>query len=235
MGLNQISSPNRKTLGEVAYKAIRDEIISLRFEPGQMIYENELAASLGVSRTPIREAFLMLLKDELIEILPQRGARVAYISSKKVEEARFVRESLEKSAFRAVARNWNENEERYKKLRIETMQLLEDQHKAAAKGESIEFLHLDEAFHHLILEQIENHTLLSVISQMRGHLNRMRYLELKEAHEMTKLIEQHTSIFHSITSNDEQKTEMLLSHHLQQLKDELPRIIQKYSHYFSAQ
>lgn len=234
MVLNQISSPNRKTLGEVAYKAIRDEIISLHLEPGKMVYENELASFLGVSRTPVREALLMLLKEELIEILPQRGARVAYISVKKVEEARFVRESLEISAFKTVARNWNENEAHYRKLRFEAMQLLEDQQNAASNGEYIKFLVLDEAFHQVILEQIENQTLLSMVTQMRGHLNRMRYLELKEAHQMTKLVSQHESILNAISSNDEQKTESLLGHHLQQLKDELPKIIQKYSHYFSS-
>jgi DNA-binding GntR family transcriptional regulator len=233
VAFNHISSPNRKTLGEVAYKAIRDEIIALRLEPGQMIYENELATSLGVSRTPIREAFVMLLKEELIEVLPQRGARVAYLSVKKVDEARFVRESLEISAFRNVARNWNENETRYKKLRIDAKQLLEEQKSAAANGEYVEFLHLDEAFHQVILENIENQTLLSVVSQMRGHLNRMRYLELKEAHEMSKLISQHENIFKAITVNDEQKTEDLLAHHLKQVKDELPKIIKKYTNYFN--
>lgn len=234
MALHQIPSPNRKTLGEVAYKAVRDEIISLRLKPGQMIYENELASSLGVSRTPVREAFLMLLKEELIEILPQRGARVAYISMKKMEEARFVRESLEISAFKTVAKNWNKNEDRYIKFRNEATQLLEEQQNAVSNGEFIKFLHLDETFHQIILEQIDNQTLLTVVSQMRGHLNRMRYLELKEVHHMTKLVSQHESILYAILSNDEQKVENLLRHHLQQVNDELPRIIQKYAHYFSS-
>lgn len=234
MTLNQISKPGRKTLGDSAYKAIRDEIISLRLQPGKMIYESDLASSLGVSRTPVREAFLMLLKEELIEILPQRGARVAYISIKKVEEARFVRMSLEVGAFKAVARKWNKKEERWQTFQAKALKLLEDQQTAISNSEFTEFLHLDEAFHQIVLEQIENQTLLSVISQMRGHLNRMRYLELKEAKHMTKLVSQHKQILDAIFANDEQKVENLLVHHLQQVNDELPRIIENNSQYFSS-
>src|SRR5579875_1929969 len=98
MRLNKVST-SRKTLGEGAYQEIRNAIISLQLKPGQMISENELATSLGVSRTPIREALLMLNREALVEILPQRGARVAHINEHKVQEARFVRESLEVSAF----------------------------------------------------------------------------------------------------------------------------------------
>ena len=98
---------NRQTLGEKAYSSIRNAIITLRLKPGQMVYESKLAQSLGVSRTPIREAFRTLLTEELIEILPQRGARIAYISEKKVQETSFVRECLELSAFEEIAKKWD--------------------------------------------------------------------------------------------------------------------------------
>lgn len=231
MKLTQISK-QRKTLGESAYKEIRDAIISLRLEPGQMVYENELASSLGVSRTPVREAFLMLLKEELIEILPQRGARVAYLSRKKVEEARFIRESLEVSAFREIAKSWNEEEEMYRNARAQAEDLLKQQQAAAAGGEYIPFLHSDEAFHNLFLGLTGNQTLLSVVFHMRGHLNRMRYLELKEAHHMTILIEQHEKLLRAVAGNDEQAAEQILMHHLRQLEPDIPKIIAKYAGYF---
>ncbi len=233
MNLNQLSK-KRNTLSEQAYRAIRDEIICMRLEPGQMIYENELAALLGVSRSPIREAFAMLLREELIEILPQRGTRVAYISTKKVEEVRFVRESLETSVFKKVARNWSEKDERCRRAQAEIVQLLEEQQKAIDAEEYIKFLDLDESFHQAILEQIDNHTLLTVIKSMRGHLNRMRYLELKEANHITKLVGQHENIFKAIMSNDEEETERLLSYHLQQTRDKLPQIFDKYARFLKV-
>ncbi|WP_142384123.1 GntR family transcriptional regulator [Neobacillus cucumis] len=232
MGLNSISSPNRKTLGKVAYDKIREEIITLNFKPGQMLSESELASVLGVSRTPIREAFLMLLQEELLEILPQRGARIALISVKKVEEARFVRESLEISAFKSVARNWNADDLRYKEIQEKAFELIGKQQKAASKGENIEFLQLDETFHQIFLELLENQTLISVVSQMRGHLNRMRYLELKTPNHMENVVSQHQSILKAIFSNNEEETEKLLRHHFSHKKDELPQVIEMYSDYF---
>jgi len=231
MVLNPLSK-NRNTLGEQAYRAIRAEIISLRLEPGQMIYENELAAAFGVSRSPIREAFVMLTREELVEVLPQRGTRIAYISTKKVEEARFVRESLEASAFKAVAGLWREEDPHFQSAARDVEKLLEDQRRSLENEDYMTFLDLDEAFHQAILELFRNHTLLSVVTSMRGHLNRMRFLELKEAQHMTKLVGQHEAIFQAIRTNDEEGTERLLRHHLQQTRNELPHIFQKYAHYF---
>jgi len=233
LGLNSISSPNRNTLGKAAYTKIREEIITLNFKPGQMLSESELAAALGVSRTPIREAFLNLLQEELLEILPQRGARVALISVKKVEEARFVRESLEISAFKSVARNWDADDLRYKEIQAKAFELIEKQHKAALKGESIEFMQHDETFHQLFLELVENQTLISVVSQMRGHLNRMRYLELKTPNHMENVVSQHQTILKAVFSKNEEKTEKLLLHHFSHKQDELPEVIEKYSEYFT--
>ncbi|GJM71817.1 hypothetical protein HMSSN036_40330 [Paenibacillus macerans] len=114
MNLPNISK-NRNTLSDHAYQVIRGAIVTLQLEPGQLVFESELGSTLGVSRTPIREAFRRLMTEELIEILPQRGARIAYMSKKKIEEARFVRVSLEVSAFKEAARKWNANDAAFKK------------------------------------------------------------------------------------------------------------------------
>jgi GntR family transcriptional regulator, rspAB operon transcriptional repressor len=234
LSLNHISSPNRNTLGKVAYAKIREEIISLNFKPGQMLSESELATALGVSRTPIREAFLMLLQEGLLEILPQRGARVAFISVKKVEETRFIRESLEISVFKLVAKNWSSDEIRFKELELKAKDILEKQKEAASEGETIQFLQLDEQFHQSFLQLADNQTLTSVVSQMRGHLNRMRSLELTTPNHMENVIEQHQKILEAISSNDEELTEQLLKKHFNQKKNEIPEVVEMYADYFTS-
>lgn len=94
----------RRSLSEQAYNQIRDSIITLDYEPGHMLYEADLGRQLGMSRTPIREAVRLLMTEGLIEVLPQRGMQVSYISESKIEENRVVRESLEVYAFREVSR-----------------------------------------------------------------------------------------------------------------------------------
>jgi GntR family transcriptional regulator, rspAB operon transcriptional repressor len=224
----------RKSLGEQAYESIRDSIISLELEPGQMVSELELANMLGVSRTPVREAFRMLLLEELIEVLPQRGVRIALISQRKVEETRFVRESLEVNAFKIVAKLWNSVDERFKFIEQRIRLLFHEQALALKQQDPLKFLQLDEDFHRMILELTENHTLLTVVTNMRGHLNRVRFLSLQEPDKMASLVKEHEAFLEAIISNDEEQIGGLMEQHLRKLSSELPQIVAKYPHYFTV-
>lgn len=226
------STQNRETLGETAYRKIRDDIISLRLQPGQMVYENELASALGMSRTPVREALLALQREEFIEILPQRGARVAYISEKKVEEARALREILEIHGFNWVAEAWDQRSDLFREAGRKIDEILRRQEEASETGDYITFLDLDEAFHQAILELTNNATLVSIVTQLRGHLKRMRYLELKEALNMQTVVGQHRDIFDAVRSSDANRATSLLRHHFRQLQYSIPQIVDKYSRYF---
>jgi GntR family transcriptional regulator, rspAB operon transcriptional repressor len=222
----------RETLSDNAYQVIRDAIVSLRLEPGQMVYEAELGSTLGVSRTPIREAFRKLMAEELIEVQPQRGARIAYMSKKKINEARFVRISLEANAFKEVAKLWNPEEVRFQRLYDQVKGILADQKKMVDEQNFDTFFQLDEKFHYTLLETTGNATLISIINQMRGHLNRMRYLELQETKHMRRLVIEHEGIFDAIISNNLELTERLLSEHILLLEGSMNDLIKKYSHYF---
>ena len=222
----------RATLSDYAYQVIRDAIVSLRLKPGQLVYEAELGKMMGVSRTPVREAFRRLMAEELIEVLPQRGARIAYISLKKIYEARIVRVSLETCAFKQVAEMWNPEEERFQKLQADVKKILQEQ-KDAVEAEDVDtFFQKDESFHLQILEAAGNSTLISIIQQMRGHLNRMRYLELLEAKHFRRLAEEHEAIFDAVTAKDAALAEQLLSRHIRWMEDQTENLSRKYPQYF---
>ncbi|HEY0826526.1 MAG TPA: GntR family transcriptional regulator [Bacilli bacterium] len=222
----------RQTLAEQAYDSLRDSIISLKLQPGQMVYEADSAQLLGMSRTPVREAFKMLLMEDLIEVLPQRGARIALISQQKVEETRFVRASLEVSAFRKAAREWKQGEQHYHHIEQQIERVLEEQKRAAGDMDIMLFLHWDEAFHRLIISQAHNPTLMKVIYHMRGHLNRLRYLMLKELNLINDIIKEHETLFQATRTNNESETIRLLEQHLSKMSEELPIISAKFPHYF---
>ena len=91
--------------GAQAFAALRHAIVTLKLRPGQSFSEQEVAQQLGVSRTPVREAFIKLADAGLVEVLPQRGTFVRKISVKAVKDARFVREAIELAVLRqAVGR-----------------------------------------------------------------------------------------------------------------------------------
>ena len=77
---------------------LRSRIISLELPPGTSISENELATTLGVSRTPIREALLILAEEQLVEVFPRVGTFVTPVDVRLVKNSQFLREALELSS-----------------------------------------------------------------------------------------------------------------------------------------
>jgi len=223
------ASLRQQSLSDQIYETIREGIVTMRFEPGQMLYENELAEMLGVSRTPIRAAIRLLESEKLIEVLPQRGTRVALISVPKVAEVQFIREQLEIGAFRLATRMWNLNQheqgfeqdenhlrsQQYMEAQIH--ESLHMQRDAAQEKDFAAFLAHDEAFHKTIIASAGNATLLQVITQMRAHLNRVRHLALQQYQHMDKVIEEHKKLWEAIEQGNEALTVELLSQHIGQL------------------
>jgi DNA-binding GntR family transcriptional regulator len=229
----RLKLPERRSLGDQIYELLRDDIVYIRLEPGAMIYENEIAERLGVSRTPVREAFRLLANEQLIVIEPQRGTRVAPISASKVTEAWFVRERLEVGAFRQAAARWNEAIEAQCDRQMDS--LLEQQAEAARERDALRLLKLDEDMHRLIIEITGNQTLLQVVMQMRAHINRVRYLALTISgkERLERIVCEHQEILQAIRKGDAVRTEQLLESHLSKLNDELPEIRSRYGAYFA--
>ena len=98
-------TPNTKTLSakERAYEAIRDAIVNWELQPGEPLFEEALASKLNVSRTPIREALLLLSQENFVRIVPGRGAFVAEITAKEIVDVYQMRQALEALAARLVA------------------------------------------------------------------------------------------------------------------------------------
>lgn len=220
-------------MGERAYEQIREAIVTLSLKPGQMVYEAELGARLGMSRTPVREGIRMLMMEEMIEVLPQRGMRVALISEQKVEEIRFVRESLEVSAFRSVARRW-QSDQTCHALDGEVERLLQGQEAAAQLEDMGRFLELDEKFHQVFLEQTGNRTLMGVMNQMRSHLNRVRALSLSVKPHAALIVAEHRRIFEAVRQGRERETDEVLTHHLRRISYDLASLKEHFSTYFTA-
>jgi DNA-binding GntR family transcriptional regulator len=220
----------RKTLGDQIYESIRESIVSFRLAPGTMIYENELADTMKVSRTPVREAIRLLVSEQLLEVLPQRGTRIALISARKVSEARFIREQLELGAFKLAAAKWGESDRSVESASIEA--LMKQQQAASDAKDIAQFLQLDEAFHRAILEIAGNDTLLQMIYYMRGHLNRARYLAMDQFGHTDRVIEEHRLLFEAIREGSEQLVAERLAQHIRKLDNELPQLREAHPDYF---
>lgn len=221
-----------RNLGEQAYEKLRDSIITLELVPGQTIQENEWGELLGISRTPIRDAFQRLVAEGLVRVLPQRTKEVARISETKVMESSMVRLSLESSAFKLVARSWQQDHPVYMKAEKTISAILQDQREAADMQDTKLFLELDEAFHRHILQLAGNQTLLEVVFHMRGHLNRLRYLAMKELTLTPYLVKEHDELFECLRNREEQGVVTLLEAHLSKLESEISHLRGIFPQYF---
>lgn len=230
MPVRSLITPAR-SLSEQAYEKIRESIISLELLPGQTVQENELADVLGISRTPIRDALHLLISEQLIEVLPQRTKKIACISVSKVLESSVVRLSLECTAFRLAAKQWGTSPEHAKAEKMLT-HLLQEQREAAETQDTFTFLRMDEEFHRQILLLAGNQTLIDVVYQMRGHLNRFRFLAMKELVLTKGLVKEHEDLLACLKAGDEQAVVQLLERHLGKIKEEIAPLREKFAPYF---
>ena len=110
---------------EQAYQTIRSRIITMELKPGDPLNDRELAEQMGISRTPMREALIMLNIAHMVDIKPQSGTHVAPIDLKRMELEQFARFTLEKEILNRVRGRLTEQQEQEYRQIIENYRLLE--------------------------------------------------------------------------------------------------------------
>jgi len=201
-----------------AYQAIRDAIVRVELEPGRRLSDNELAAQLGISRTPVREALARLRDERLVLVVPQLGTFVARISPAGVGDAQFIREALECAAVRRAAENATEAD-------LATLEEnLAGQEHARADGDLDSFYNLDDAFHHALCDLSRHPTVWSISHRAQSHLNRIRRLSLAVPSYLPEMIDEHRRVLAAVAAHDPDAAELALRYHLRQVLRELPTI-----------
>jgi DNA-binding GntR family transcriptional regulator len=208
------------------YAALRAGIVRGELEPGQKLSENVLAAELGVSRTPVREALARLRDDQLVQIAPQRGTFVSRISPVAVADAQFVREALECAAVRRAAAVVGEEQ-------IAALhENLDSQERASRAADPDAFYILDDAFHRTICDLSGHPTVWVVSERAKSHLNRVRRLSLGMPDYLQTMIEEHRAVLGALSGGDPDEAERLLRHHLRTVLREVPRLRTQHPDYF---
>ncbi len=157
------------TLVEQVAKALKDDILTGRLKGGAQLLEDRLKVEFGISRTPLREAFRILEKEGLIEILPRKGAYVKRISRQDIEENFPVRAKLEGLAARLAYPNLSQQD-------IEEMEGLHAYMKDAAKRKDFsDYSSHHFAFHEIFINASKNETLITLLRNLRMHTLWHRY------------------------------------------------------------
>jgi DNA-binding GntR family transcriptional regulator len=205
---------------------LRQAIIELKLEPGQPLSEKEIALLYGVSRQPVREAFIKLAETGLVQVLPSRGTYVTKISVKEVLNARFVREAIECAVVREASGKASP-------ALIDRLNgLIEAQSRAAARQDNVAFTEHDEAFHRSIADCLDCDYAVRVVEAARTQTDRVRHLSLPEASPFPVLIEQHRAIVAALAGGDPPAAEAAMRLHLREILSALPRLAAAHPAYF---
>ncbi len=141
---NDDTDADVKTVSQQVQERLLELVLLGRLTPGSWVRENDLAALLGVSRTPVREAVRSLVEQGLIEALPNRGARVRRLTPEDVRNVYGLRHVLESYAASEAAARRTDADVRMLNLRLEAI--------AALPIDDVEaHIRADDAFHHAIM------------------------------------------------------------------------------------
>lgn len=211
-------------VGPQLMRVLRDRIINNELAPGMRLSEADVAVSFGVSRQPVRETFIKLAEEGLVEVRPQRGTFVRKISTGAVMDARFVREAIEADIVKLVAENSEVA------LVVALTQILEAQRNVALNDPK-SFIPLDDAFHRTLAEAAGKANAWRVIEGMKSQMDRVRQLSTVQF-PMARLVDQHAAIVKAIAAHDPVAAETAMREHLRAILLDLPLIRQSLPEYF---
>jgi len=215
------------TVSNRVFDTIRQAIVQLQLKPGDPLSEAEMARQLGVSRQPVREAFIKLAEVGLVEIRPQRGTLVVMISRREVENARFIREALEVAVVRKAAKE--ARPEHHGRLDA----IIARQRAASQAGDLAEFLRQDEAFHQAIAQSADCERAWRLLENLKAQMDRVRYLSLDDATPVDVLIDQHAAIARGIAQGDADAAEAAMKAHLREILTSLPMLAEEHAELFT--
>lgn len=210
---------------EFVIRVLYHNIIYLNLKPGQQVSESEIASLLGVSRTPVREAFIELSKASLVEIYPQKGTYISKIDLDLVEESRFARSILEKAVIKLACGLITEDYLMFLEDNVRLQEL------AVKRKDYKELLLLDNRFHKIIFKACKKELTFNLIRSMMSHFDRIRILNFAVM-DMQRTVNDHKNILKAVKERNEKKAEELMEEHLTRVIYDQNYLKQLYPEYF---
>ena len=198
----------RRPLHEEAAERLRDLIEQGRLAPGARLNERLLTAQLGVSRTPLREAFKVLATEGLVELLPNRGAIVAPIDTERLAETLAVMGALEALAGELACRNATDAQ--LNEIRALHYEMLAYHARADLAG----YFKFNQAIHLKLVKYSGNAMLYSVYRQLNGNVRRARYMANLSKERWDAAVREHDEILAALGARDVKRIKALLTDHL---------------------
>lgn len=195
-------------LRDVVFNTLRQAILYGKLQPGERLMEISLANRLGVSRTPVREAIRKLELEGLVIMVPRKGAQVAPITEKDLNDVLEVRLGLEELAMKYAC-------ERITDDQLEGMLVAMKQFEECLQsGELAKLAQSDEDYHELIYRATGNLRLIQIINNLREQIYRYRIEYLKDKNVGESLAAEHQELYYALQERDANRAIQCMKKHI---------------------
>lgn len=208
-----LSHIQRKTLPHEVAERLRQLILDGHFEPGQRIQETTLSEQLGVSRTPLREAFKVLATEGFLELLPHRGAVIASLDAEDLDHMFTVLGALEGLAGELACTNISEQE------LDEIRNLHESMFKCYKQRRRAEYFRINRLIHEKIIAAAANPVLSNIYANLSGRIRRARYTPNVSDATWAQAAQDHEMILDALMARNPNRLHAILRQHLAHKKD----------------
>jgi len=200
-------------LRDQALEVLKLRLISGDLAPGQIYSAASLAAELGVSNSPVREAMLTLVNQGLMEAVKNRGFRIVPLSEKERRNIYDLRLLVEIPSMARLA----SLKEKVAARRDEFSKIASDMVSCAKAGDIVGYLDADRRFHLGLLDILENDQLTSIVENLRDQSRQYGLKALSESGALVKSAEEHQPILDALIAGDRKLTAKLMTEHLSHL------------------
>jgi DNA-binding GntR family transcriptional regulator len=192
-----------------AYAYVKERVLDGTYPGGELLSEGEVAEALGVSRTPVREAFLLLEAEGLMRLYPKRGALVVAVSADEIRDVMETRMLVERHAAERVARDGPD-------ISDELRGLLDRQDALLARGDRPGFVEADRRFHRAIVAAAGNAVLTRLYDSLRDRQRRMSATTIaRDPATARRFLDEHRRIAAAIERGDAGAAAELVEAHLE--------------------
>lgn len=206
-------------LRDVVFNNLRQAILTGELKPGERLMEIHLANKLGVSRTPIREAIRKLELEGLVIMIPRRGAEVAQITEKSMNDVLEVRESLDALCVELAC-------DRITDQGLEALKAAKETFEQCVKTkDNRKIAQADIAFHDIIVQATGNQRLIQLVNNLAEQMYRYRFEYIKDSSQHATLIEEHSHIYQSLLAKDKEAAAAAARTHIENQKKSIIRLI----------
>ena len=217
----------RLPASQQVYEDLRAKIVALALKPGEALSRPSLAESYGLSQTPVRDAFLKLQQEGLVEIYPQSRTMVTRIDVAQARETQFLRTAIEIETIRALALDLD-------KQKLSPAQEILSQQRLAflEHGNLSSFSLLDKRFHLSLCTVAGHPELWELVMRRSGHIDRLRNLNLPDPGKASTILADHASILQAAMSSNVAEAERAVRKHLTGTLSAIEKIKERYPQYF---